>query len=369
MEEDISIILQAGTMTMHVLKAMISGGIKTAALIKALHVKCSLRGQVPLKLLQKQGDTQAFRIPNEYLADFHAGAAKIKMYYSVVTDNDPLNATIVVRQADVGNFNFVTENIGVVENDIKKAELTGKEQDEGLITGKDAGKDYFSFELNKEQSALFQNAANMQSVRYISSKELGAATDYLRDNEMLKSSFDALVEKNRDNSFEATAIYEKYWPQLKQHTDIEVVVLDCDTYESFKANNNGISYAAAASKDKVMLAYTAQDRMTVCELTGADNPKSLVDKSTLNERMKQAMEEQPDKLTYIVLGDDKEKVKDICGSIGIENPVQFEKIAHSEKFYEKLEHRIARVQEKYKAKSETEKMRQAIQQVAQGKDR
>ena len=133
-DQAVSMVLRGGEMTLRIAKEAAKGMMQVIALIRAMISKYQHTGQVPVKWLTKQYDTNVYTIPREYLADFKASAKEINMMYAIAKSHDPELATIVIRQSDIHNFNYITDEIGVVENDVQPATIDENAKDEGILT-------------------------------------------------------------------------------------------------------------------------------------------------------------------------------------------------------------------------------------------
>lgn len=352
-DQAVSMVLRGGEMSLRIAKDAGKGAMQVIALIRAIINKYRHTGQVPVKWLTKQYDTNVYTIPREYLADFKASAKEINMMYAIAKSHDPELATIVIRQSDIHNFNYVIGEIGVVEDDVRPASLDENAKDEGILTEEHEGKDFYSFTLSREDSVAFQTEASKKNIIYATPQDVGAPMDYLKKDETLKESYDALVDRNKDNSDESRWVYQKHWPNLQKQGNIEVMSISEEQYEKFKAEKLGkLPYAVAAKDGKMQLAYRSEDRAEVQQSTGESKFKTMVGRGDLNVRMQE--QAQKGDHSFVVLGDQREQVHEIMNETGITVP-EMKKVAHGEKYFEDLDHRIERVQRETEYAKEKEK--------------
>lgn len=352
-DQAVSMVLRGGEMTLRMAKETGKGMMQVIALIRAMINKYQHTGQVPVKWLTKQYDTNVYTIPREYLADFKASAKEINMMYAVTESHDPKLATIVIRQQDIHNFNYITGEIGVVENDVKVAALNENAKDEGILTEEHEGKDFYSFTLPRKDSVAFQQMADRKNIIYATPQDIGAPTDYLKKSEILKESYATLVERNKDNSEESRWVHQKHWPNLQTHDKVEVISINEEQYEQFKTERMGkIPFAAAVKNGEIQLAYRSEDRAAVQESTGESKYKTMVGRDELNARMREQAEKGDH--SFIVPGDQRGQVQEIMNESGISVP-EMTKVAHGEKYFEDLDHRIERVKRQTEYAKEKEK--------------
>ena len=200
---------------------------------------------------------------------------------------------------------------------------------------------------------MFQKMADQKNIIYATPQDIGAPTDYLKKSEMLKESYTALVDQNKDNSDESRWVYQKHWPNLQKQGKIEVMSISEEQYEQFKAEKLGkLPFAVAAKNGQMQLAYRSEDRAEVQESTGENKYKTMVGRDELNARMKEQAEKGDH--SFVVLGDQRDQVHEIMNESGITVP-EMKKVAHGEKYFEDLDHRIERVQRETEYAKEKEK--------------
>lgn len=345
-DQAISMIMRGGEMMLRLTKDGIRMMMQAVALIKAMINRQIHSGQVPVDWLTKQYDTAAFTIPQKQMDDFRSEAGKINMLFSVVESRDPEGVKIVVRQTDIPNFNNIIDEIGVVENDVKKESVGENEKDIGIITKADEGKGYYSFILPAADSVKFQNVADEKSLIYATPQDVGAPIDYLKKNEMLSESYNALVERNKDNSPESGLVHSSFWPKLREQGNLETVVLSENQYEEFKAALSGRGemgktlFAVAAKDGDLILAYRTEKRGMIQDITGKTDFKIMVEHAELENRMEQAADKGDH--SFVIIEDQQEQARELMQKVGIVVP-EMKRMANGEKYFENLEHRADRV--------------------------
>ncbi|HBU13271.1 MAG TPA: hypothetical protein DEB31_11320 [Clostridiales bacterium] len=354
-DQAVSLVMRGGEMMLRMTRETARMAMQAIALIKALLTKLTHTGQTPLKWLTKQYDTAAFAIRRDQLADYRSAAKEIKLTYALAEHSDPAKVTVVVRQADIHNFNHVMDEIGVVENDLEPVADYENAKDEGILSKKDEGKGYYAFTLNSEDGVAFQKLADEKNLMYATPQSIGAPIDYLAKDEMLKESYGALVERNKDNSPESGLVHSTFWPKLAAEENIETVALSEEQYEHFKREvytgdqNDRIPFAVTAKDSNLILAYRSEDRDRVQDITGKTEHKALVGKNELTDRMAQAAEKGSH--NFVILGDQREQARDMMKEAGIAAP-EMKQIAKGEKYFENLEHRAERIKNEAKYAAE-----------------
>lgn len=344
-DQAISMALRSGEMIFLLTRSGAHMAMQLAALVRALANKLRMRGQVSVKALTRQYDTTAFSVPAKDLGNFSAGAKSVNLMYGLAAHAREKYITVVVRTADVGNFNHIVEEYGIggPENDVRETAVPEGAKDVGIVTEADVGEEYYAFTLPNEAGLELQRAADEKGLTLAAVDEMGAPADYLEKNEVMKDGIAAAVAKNKDASPESRMVHDRHWPALARNDRLESVRIDIHGYGECKSRmaEGNIPYAPVPKGDKMQIVFRAEDRTAVQRIAGGlPEHKAVVSAGELESRQRAAAPKG--EMRFIASSGSIKGVQSILADAGDRPPV-FTKVMKADKFYEDIHHRMERV--------------------------